>query len=184
MGWYEPRPSTLDLVLRFSDRTDGVIDVGGGDSQLVDALVRAGYDQVAVLDLSETALGRAKVRLGSESGKVAWICADITRWTPPQHWDLWHDRAVFHFLVNEEDQETYKAAALDALPAGGRLIVATFAPEGPEQCAGLPVQRYDTDELAAVFAPEFELVEHHRLHPSPTDVGDTRPYIAVVLERA
>ena len=97
---------------------------------------------------------------------------------------MWHDRAVFHFLIDEEDQQAYKAAALQTVPVGGKLIVATFAPDGPEQCAGLPVERYDADELAAVFAPEFRLVEHQHLPNNKTDVGDTRPYIAVVLERA
>lgn len=184
LGWYEPRPSTLDLVLRFSAPTDAVIDVGAGDSRLVDELLHAGYEQITVLDLSETALRRAQARLGSASGNVSWIRGDVTSWTPPRRWDLWHDRAVFHFLVRDEDQQAYKAAALQSLSAGGRMIVATFAPDGPEQCAGLPTQRYDSEGLAAVFAPEFLLVEHHHLPTSPTGVGDTRPYIAVVLERA
>jgi SAM-dependent methyltransferase len=184
LGWYEPRPSTLDLVLRFSDPADAVIDIGAGDSRLPDELLEAGYERITVLDLSETALDRARSRLGSDAESVRWICADVTRWTPPRRWDLWHDRAVFHFLIDEADQQAYKAAALQTVPAGGKLIVATFAPDGPEQCAGLPVKRYDTDELAAVFAPEFRLVEHQHLPANETDVGDTRPYIAVVFERA
>lgn len=184
LGWYEQRPSTLDLVLRFSESTDAVIDVGAGDSRLVDELLHAGYEQVTVLDLSETALDRARSRLGLAAGTVSWICSDVTDWTPARRWDLWHDRAVFHFLISDDDQQAYKAAALRSVPVGGRLIVATFARNGPEQCAGLPVERYDADELAAVFAPEFRLVEHHQLHASPTGLGDTRPYIAVVFERA
>ena len=158
LGWYEPRPATLDLVLRFSDPADAVIDIGAGDSRVPDELLEAGYERISVLDLSETALDRARSRLGSDAESVKWICADVTRWTPPRRWDLWHDRAVFHFLIDEEDQQAYKAAALQTVPAGGKLIVATFAPDGPEQCAGLPVKRYDADELAAVFAPEFRLV--------------------------
>ena len=184
LGWYELRPSTLDLVLQVSERTDAVIDVGAGDSRLVDELLHAGYEDITALDLSETALDRARVRLGSAAGKVSWIRADATGWTPQRRWDLWHDRAVFHFLVSDEDQQAYKAAAVQSLPVGGRLLVATFALDGPEQCAGLPVQRYDADQLSAVFAPEFRLVEHRCLHASPPGVGDTRPYVAVVLERA
>lgn len=184
LGWYELRPSTLDLVLQFSERTDAVIDVGAGDSRLVDELLHAEYEEITVLDLSEIALDRARVRLGSAAGKVSWIRADVTGWTPQRRWDLWHDRAVFHFLVSDEDQQAYKAAAVQSLPIGGRLVVATFALDGPEQCAGLPVQRYDVDQLSAVFAPEFRLVEHRCLDASPTGVGDTRPYVAVVLERA
>ena len=182
LGWYEPRPSTLDLVLRFSEPADAVIDVGAGDGRLVDELLHVGYEQITVLDLSETALERARSRLGPVAGNVSWIHADVTVWTPRRRWDLWHDRAVFHFLVHDDDRQAYKAAALASLSAGGRMIVATFSPDGPEHCAGLPVQRYDAEALAAVFAPEFRLIEHHRLHASATGVGDTRPYIAVVLE--
>lgn len=184
LGWYEPRPSTLDLVLRFSDPADAVVDIGAGDSRLPDELLEAGYQRLTVLDLSETALGRARSRLGSAAERVTWVCADVTRWTPPRRSDLWHDRAVFHFLIDEEHQRAYKATALQTLPVGGKLILATFAPDGPEQCAGLAVKRYDADELAAVFAPEFRLVEDQRLPANETDVGDSRPYIAVVLERA
>ena len=183
LGWYEQRPSTLELVLRFSEPADAVIDVGAGDSRLVDELVHAGYERITVLDLAESALERARTRLGAAADNVSWIGADITTWTPRVHWDLWHDRAVFHFLISEHDQQAYKEAALESVPAGGRLIVATFAPDGPEQCAGLPVRRYAADELAAVFAPEFRLVEDHRLPASPTGAGDRRPYVAVVLER-
>ena len=183
LGWYEPRPSTLDLLLRFSHPTDAIIDIGAGDSRLADELLDAGYQHITVLDVSETALDRARSRLGSAAQDVNWICADVTRWTPPRRWDVWHDRAVLHFLIDEEDQQAYKTAALEAMPVGGKLIVATFAPYGPGQCAGLPVKRYDADELAALFAPEFEFVEHQDLRANPARVGDTRPYIAVVLER-
>lgn len=184
LGWYEPRPSTLGLVLRFSDPADAVIDIGGGDSRLADELLDDGYQHITVLDLSETALGRARFRLGSAAEDLNWICADVTRWTPPRRWDVWHDRAVFHFLIDEEEQQAYKAAAFEAMHVGGTLIVATFAPDGPAQCAGLPVKRYDADELAALFAPEFRLLEHQHLRANPASVGDTRPYIVVVLERS
>jgi trans-aconitate methyltransferase len=183
LGWYEPLPSTLDLVLRHSEPAHAVIDVGAGDSRLVDELLHAGCEQLTVLDLSQTAMERARSRLGPLAGNVSWIHADVTRWTPPRRWDLWHDRAVFHFMVRDEDRQAYKAAALAALAARGRMVVATFAPDGREQCAGLPVQRHDAEGLAAVFAPELALVEAHRLPVDASGIGDPRPYVAVVLER-
>lgn len=183
LGWYEPSPSTLDLVQRYTTPTDSVIDIGGGDSRMADELVAAGYEAVTVLDLSSAALERSQTRLGPAADNVTWIRADITHWEPTSNWALWHDRAVFHFLTDPHDRRRYVETARRAIAKGGHLVVATFAPDGPEQCAGLPVQRYHADTLAAVFAPGFRILEHHRLHAGAIGVGDTRPYIAVVLER-
>lgn len=183
LGWYEPKPSTLELVLGHSRRSDSIIDVGSGDSRMVDELLNAGYEAITALDLSEAALDRVRSRLGSAARHVAWIRADVTSWTPEQRWDVWHDRAVFHFLINAEDRDGYKLAASQSLPAGARMIVATFAPDGPERCAGLPVEHYDSAALADAFDPEFRLIEHHSLQDH-TGVGDARPYTAAVLERA
>lgn len=182
LGWYEPQPSTLDLVLRFSRPSDAVIDVGAGDSRMVDELRSAGYESITALDLSETALDRARTRLGSDARNVTWIQADVTNWTPDRHWEVWHDRAVFHFLVDPDDRSRYKKTALRSLTVGGRLIVATFAPDGPERCAGLPVQRYDAETLEAVFGTEFRLIEHRMLRRR-TGAGDARPYVGAVFER-
>ena len=183
LGWYEPKPSTLDLVRRFSLPSDSIIDVGAGDSRLADELLQAGYDDITMLDLSETALDRARSRLGSAARRVTWIQADVTSWTPTRRWSLWHDRAVFHFLISDEDRQAYKTASLQSLTADGKLIVAAFTLEGPEQCAGLPVERYDAHRLAAVFDPEFRSIEHQELQARKTSVGDQRPYVAVVLQR-
>lgn len=183
LGWYQSLPSTLDLVLRYSTPTDPVIDIGGGDSRMVDELVAAGYDDVTVLDLSSAALERSRSRLGMAAENVSWIRADITDWEPTSNWTLWHDRAVFHFLVDPDDQHCYVDTARRVVAAGGHLVIATFAPDGPKQCAGLPVQRYDAEALADVFGSEFRLVDHRPMHAGATGVGDTRPYIAVVLER-
>ncbi len=183
LGWYEPKPSTLDLVRRFSLPSDSIIDVGAGDSRLADELLQAGYDDITMLDLSETALDRARSRLGSAARRVTWIQADVTSWTPTRRWSLWHDRAVFHFLISDEDRQAYKTASLQSLTADGKLIVAAFTLEGPEQCAGLPVERYDAHRLAAVFDPEFRSIEHQELQARKTNVGDQRPYVAVVLQR-
>lgn len=181
LGWYQPSPSTLDLVLRYSTPTDPVIDIGGGDSHMVDELAAAGYDDVTVLDLSSAALERSRSRLGMAAENVSWIRTDITDWEPTSTWTLWHDRAV-HFLVDPDDQHRYVDNAQRATAPGGHLVIATFAPDGPEQCAGLPVQRYDAKALAAVFEPWFRIIEHHRPE-ARAGIGDTRPYIAVVLER-
>lgn len=183
LGWYEPVPSTLDLVRRYSDPTQSVVDIGGGDSRLVDQLVGAGYESITVVDLSHTALARARSRLGTEAGAVLWIKGDALGWSPDSCVSLWHDRAVFHFMVEEEDRQAYKAAAVAAVRPGGTLIVATFAPDGPESCAGLPVRRYDKDSLAGFFGPEFEMVEHAEFSGDKSSPGDHRPYTAIVLQR-
>jgi len=181
LGWYEPEPSTLGLVTAHSTPDDSVIDVGGGDNRLVDALLGLGYGDVTVLDLSEVALGRARARLGVDARAVDFLHADVTEFAPGRTWDLWHDRAVFHFLVTEARREAYRSAALRAIAPAGRLVVATFSSEGPDQCAGLPVCRYDLDSLPAAFAPEFAPVGVGRLAPGRSAGGDRRPYVAAVL---
>ena len=181
LGWYEPDPSTLGLVIAQSTPGDSVIDVGGGDSRLVDALLDRGYGDVTVLDLSEVALERARGRLGARGQTVDWIHADVTGFAPERTWAMWHDRAVFHFLVTSEQRDAYRAAALRVIAPGGRLVVSTFSSEGPEQCAGLPVCRYDVDSLPAALAPEFELVTVGPLAAGPSAEGDQRPYIGAVL---
>ncbi len=189
LGWYEPSPSTLDLVLRYSTSTDAVIDIGGGDSRLAGELHGAGYGDLTVLDLSEAALERSRSRWvgdpeSPDDRSIAWIHADVTDWAPPRRWNLWHDRAVFHFLTAEADRAAYKSAAVEALDGPGRLIVATFSLAGPEQCAGLPVRRYNAETLNAEFAPEFTVIEHSELSPRADGTGDRRPYVAAVFERS
>jgi SAM-dependent methyltransferase len=173
LTWHEAEPElSHELVTAHSRPGDRVIDVGGGTSRLVDALVRDGYGRVTVLDVSEAALATAKERLGPLAEQVTWIAADITAWTPPETWDLWHDRAVFHFLIEPSDRAAYVAAMDAALAEGGTGIIATFAEDGPEQCSGLPVMRYSSDVLAQTleaFAPgRFTLVESRRhMHVTP-----------------
>ena len=183
LGWYESEPSTLELVTAHSTPDDSVIDVGGGDSRLVDALLARGHDDLTVLDLSNAALERARDRLGSRARAVEWVRADVTEFAPDRTWDLWHDRAVFHFLVTEAWRDAYRAAALRAIAPGGRLVLATFASDGPEQCAGLPVCRYDVDSLPAAFAPGFETVAVGPIAPIRSTDGDQRPYVGAVLRR-
>ncbi len=139
------------------------IDVGGGASTLVDDLLANGYDAVTVLDLSAAALAEAKTRLGQAASRVQWLVGDITQIALPVHaYDVWHDRAVFHFLTRPEDRQAYVNTVLRAVKPGGHVIVATFAEDGPLECSGLPVMRYGPTELHAQFGAPFALVKHER----------------------
>jgi len=163
-----PEPS-LGLIERFApSRQASIVDIGGGAARLVDALCERGYEAVTVLDLSEAALAGARHRLGPRSASVQWIAADVTTWKPPHAFDLWHDRAAFHFLVDASDRSAYLEHLVSSVKAGGHAIIATFALDGPEKCSGLPVQRYDPATLSAAIGNAFELVAHqpHR-HVTP-----------------
>lgn len=164
VSWFQATPATsLALIARTgAARAARIVDVGGGASRLVDALLDAGYEHVTVLDVAAAALERAQRRLGARAAAVSWDVADATAWQPGGEYDVWHDRAAFHFLVRAEDRAAYRAVLLSALPAGGHAIVATFAPDGPERCSGLPVARYDAEALAAELGPAFTLVESLR----------------------
>jgi len=171
VSWFQENPaSSLELItLVGATPSTVVIDIGGGTSRLVDSLVERGFDAVTVLDISATALEVAKARLGSRANQVAWIVADITMWEPPQKvYDLWHDRATFHFLTDEHDRTAYVERLSKALKPGGYAIIATFAPDGPERCSGLPVVRYDAEYLGQVLGSAFELVKtRRRKHLTP-----------------
>src|SRR5688572_3225364 len=151
-------------------RTASLIDVGGGSSTLVDDLLHEGYTSLTVLDISAAALAGTKARLGRQAEAVAWIAADITEVElPSRAFDLWHDRAVFHFLTAAQDRAAYVSALLRALKPGGHMIVSTFAEDGPSQCSGLPVVRYSPSALHAEFGSDFALVKHQREeHRTPT----------------
>jgi 2-polyprenyl-3-methyl-5-hydroxy-6-metoxy-1,4-benzoquinol methylase len=182
LAWYEPEPSTLAVVTAHSTPDDPVVDVGGASGTLAIALARRGYRDVTVLDISERGLDASRAELWQHTDVVTWIHADVTAFEPARQWRLWHDRAVFHFLTDARDRDAYRSAASSAVSPGGIAVVATFAPDGPEQCAGLPVRRYDVAALAAQFAPEFDFVDGQRLTP-PSSLGDQRPYVGVVLRR-
>ena len=161
VSWFEPLPAvSLQLLDAAGLSPDScVLDVGGGDSRLVDALVARGLECLAVLDLSRAALERAQERLGPDAASLTWIEADVTGDWSLKPMDIWHDRAVFHFLTGPEDRRRYVAHLRDTLKVGGAAIVATFALDGPEQCSGLPVARYSPGMLAAELGDEFRLVE-------------------------
>lgn len=175
VSWYQPHAAkSLELIRRTGvDPSAHVIDVGGGASTLVDDLLAEGFRNLTILDVSSAALDSAKQRLGaSAANEVAWLEADITQAALPRHhYDVWHDRAVFHFLTGAEDRRRYADAATHALKPGGHIIVATFAADGPVRCSGLNVVRYGSEELHAEFGDAFELLECHvesHLTPSET----------------
>lgn len=161
VSWFQGSPETSLAMIRAAspDHRAAIIDIGGGASRLVDALLRDGYCDVAVLDLSANALDATKKRIGAAAWTVDWIVADATTWRPAKTYDVWHDRAAFHFLTDSSDRAAYVERLRSAVAPGGHVIIATFAPDGPEKCSGLPVQRHDSASLAAEFGPEFELVE-------------------------
>lgn len=164
LSWYQatPEPSLQALDRLGAGPRSSIIDVGGGASNLVDALLDRGWSDITVLDIAAPALEAAKARLGTNAGKVKWKVADITSWRPERKYDAWHDRAVFHFLTQAGQREGYHRALSGGLNEGGWLIMATFALDGPESCSGLPVQRYDGKGLARELGPSFRLIESWR----------------------
>ena len=178
----DPQPS-LGLIEKFAGARDvAIVDIGGGASRLVDALVAHGFAAVTVLDLSEAALQSAKGRLGEKGASVNWSAADATAWQPPHAYDIWHDRAAFHFLVDAKDRAAYIDRLHAGVKPGGHAIIATFAPDGPEKCSGLPVQRYDPESLSKTVGSAFDLVEH-QAHRHVTPWGATQSFQFSVLRR-
>ncbi|MDD2918228.1 class I SAM-dependent methyltransferase [Rhodoferax sp.] len=163
VSWFQEHATrSLELIRSVGTPLDAnMIDVGGGASTLVDDLLRNGFKNISVLDLSASALDVAHNRLGTQGDSVTWISGDIcVANLPDQTYDIWHDRAVFHFLTDPADRAAYVQQVMKSVKPGGHVIVATFAPDGPEQCSGLPVARYAPGQLHQEFGPSFELLEH------------------------
>jgi SAM-dependent methyltransferase len=172
-SWFQERPDiSLDLIHATGVDTNAlIIDIGGGASRLVDALISEGFNAVSVLDLSEKALAASRARLGADGAQVQWIVADITCWQPTQTYDVWHDRAALHFLTDPKDRAAYVERVMKAMRIGGRVIIGTFAPDGPERCSGLPVVRHDAATLGELLGPSFMLAETRRHnHQTPSGV--------------
>lgn len=170
VSWFQPRPEiSLQLIARCGVAKDQpIIDVGGGASHLVDNLLAEGYRDVTVLDISGAALQHAKQRLGAQAATVQWIESDATQFQPTRQYALWHDRAVFHFLIEAADRELYRQRLEQALAKGAHLLIATFALDGPTMCSNLPIQRYSPETLAVELGTGFELVETlTELHITP-----------------
>jgi SAM-dependent methyltransferase len=164
VSWFQETPEpSLDLLrLIGAAPSSALIDIGGGASRLVDCLLAQGFVNITVLDLSEAALAAARTRLGGEAGKVKWLVEDVTQWQPSETYDIWHDRAAFHFLTDPNDQAAYVQALKRALRREGHAIIGTFALDGPEKCSGLPVQRHSAESLGALLGPEFALIDTRR----------------------
>ena len=160
VSWFQENPSpSLALIAGIGAApAAAIIDIGGGASRLVDHLIDRGFQDVTVLDLSAAALAAAKARLGERAGLAQWLVADVTRWQPSQTYDVWHDRAAFHFLTEESDRTAYIARLRQGLRIGGHAIIATFALDGPEKCSGLPVMRYDAARLGQTLGPGLKLL--------------------------
>jgi ubiquinone/menaquinone biosynthesis C-methylase UbiE len=184
VSWFQENPApSLELIAELGATPDAaIIDVGGGASRLVDNLIEKRFRNITVLDLSESALDAAKTRLGERSARVHWILTDVTSWEPQQAYDIWHDRATFHFLTEAIDRAAYIARLGRALKIGGHAIIATFALDGPERCSGLPVVRYDAASLGQALGPGFKLVRSRR-HEHATPWGSQQAFQFSVFRR-
>ena len=186
MSWFQPHAElSLDLVKTTGAGKDAaIIDVGGGASTLVDDLLAEGYSDLSVLDLSAAALAAARQRLGGNEEKVCWIEGDITLVDlPTRRYDIWHDRAVFHFLTTQRERDAYVRKVYYSVKPGGHVIIATFAEDGPLQCSGLPVMRYRADELHDEFGDAFTLLRHQKeAHHTPA--GAVQQFVYCYCRRA
>lgn len=177
VSWFQPSADMSALMIADSgaDKDAAIIDIGSGASVLIDQLLDAGFSDVTVLDISERALAVSKERLGTRAAMAHWIISDVLSWTPARVYDVWHDRAVFHFLTDEHERAAYRATLLKGLRPEGTLILGTFAEDGPERCSGLPVRRWSAAPLAFELGPQFRLIdslrENHR-----TPAGAVQPF--------
>ena len=172
LSWYEEIPFVSRfLIMKLKLRKDAsIIDVGGGDSNLVDFLLKEGYTDVTVLDISEAALNRTKSRLGKQMAeKVNWLVTDISHFKPERQYDFWHDRATFHFLTSETEVQQYISIAHKAVKDQGHISVGTFSTKGPENCSGLSIKQYNEEMLSELFNPFFEKIKcMPHVHCTPT----------------
>ena len=172
VSWFQenPAPSLELIALTGLSEEAAIIDIGGGASRLVDELLARKFRRLTVLDLSGAALAAARQRLGEHGADVQWVIADVTKWEPTQTYDLWHDRAAFHFLIDQFDQSAYLDRLKKAVKPGGYVIIGTFAPDGPERCSGLPIVRHDAATLAKTLGSGFLLIDTRR-HEHATPWG-------------
>jgi SAM-dependent methyltransferase len=170
VSWFQesPAPSLELIVLVGATPSSAIIDIGGGASRLVDGLLAQGYRDLTVLDLSSAALATARERLARDADRAKWVVADVTTWRPSERYDVWHDRAAFHFLNAPEEQAAYVGCLRQALKPGGHAIIGTFALDGPEKCSGLPVTRHSAKTIGELLGPDFKLVDNRRhQHATP-----------------
>ena len=185
LSWYEREPATsLRLIEEISsDPSAAFIDIGAGTSSLVDRLLAKGFTDVTVLDIAQHALTEVQQRLGDHAAHVTFVHQDVLTWKPDRQYDIWHDRAVFHFLTEPSSRHRYVELTARSIREGGALVLATFAADGgPTQCSGLPVARYAAHDLEDTFAASFSLVETER-EEHVTPAGVVQPFTWVVLRR-
>jgi 2-polyprenyl-3-methyl-5-hydroxy-6-metoxy-1,4-benzoquinol methylase len=158
VSWFQTYPKTsMDFVGSLPvDLSANIIDIGGGDSRLVDALLEKGYQNIWVLDISAASIEKAQKRLGTDAAKVHWIVSDVTEFIPPVKYHVWHDRAAFHFLTTEDKIARYVSIAENAIHPGGYLVLGTFSENGPTKCSGLDIKQYSESTMASRFADSFE----------------------------
>jgi len=179
VSWFQPKLAiSLELIKSVEPRKDArIIDIGGGASTLVESLLSDGYKNLSVLDISGNALAKIKERLKEKASQIEWFETSILDFSNPRKFDLWHDRAVFHFLVNGSDRATYLKNLTGLLKAGGHLIVATFAIDGPLKCSGLDVVRYDETAMKKEIGEGFEFLKScNEIHKTPWDTEQKFTY--------
>lgn len=172
VSWFQqtPEPSLDFFKQLYVPRTAKIIDIGGGDSFLVDHLLDLGYQDISVLDISEFAINRAKQRLGERAAKVKWVVADAATFEPNEKYDFWHDRAAFHFLTAKNDIDNYIATAVNAISQNGILVIGTFSEQGPTKCSGIAIKQYSEDTMTNLFQNDFEKINCIAIdHKTPFD---------------
>lgn len=172
VSWFQPTPETsLDFFKQFNVPTTAkVIDIGGGDSFLVDHLLDKGYQDITVLDISEAAIERAKNRLGDKAEKVKWIVADAAKFKPTEQYDFWHDRAAFHFLTDEQEISSYLETAQKSIKPTGVLVIGTFSEQGPKKCSGIEIKQYSENSMTERLKNFFEKIRCITIdHKTPFD---------------
>ncbi|MEB2785338.1 class I SAM-dependent methyltransferase [Algoriphagus persicinus] len=184
VGWHQTKPQvSLDFIGKTQLSKDAaILDVGGGDSKLVDYLLEDEFQNITVLDISDTALGKIKQRLKERQVQVKFVVSNILDFNPIEKFSLWHDRAVFHFLTAEKDQNEYLSLVQKSIDSGGYLILATFSKSGPSICSGLPVKQYDIQDLEEFFRPEFHLLEGIN-YDHITPAGSPQNYSVCLFQR-
>jgi 2-polyprenyl-3-methyl-5-hydroxy-6-metoxy-1,4-benzoquinol methylase len=184
VSWYQPKPETsLSLIHQWNTAKDAaIIDVGGGDSLLADYLIEGGFTNITVMDISESALLRAKKRLGNKAKLIKWVVADAANFSPTEQYDVWHDRAAFHFLTQEADIKNYIQTVQTAIRPNGVFILGTFSTSGPKKCSGIDIKQYDETSMKSLFVPFFEPLDCFTIdHTTPA--GNIQNFIFCSFRR-
>lgn len=178
VSWFQPRPErSLQIIKETAvGRDDAIIDVGGGASTLVDHLLDDGFSNITVLDIADLAFEQSKKRLGARADRVDWIVGDVTAFQPARTWQLWHDRAVLHFLIEEQDRARYVDVLRQGLAPGGHIVLSVFGPDGPLKCSGLEIRRYSVDMVGELLGPDFELL-NSEIEDHLTPTGSTQQFL-------